>query len=117
MAKLFSRTKLNQSTISSSNNPISVEQINARVASLNLGLRLVASESSIVVHSDIASMPQAVQDEATKQGASSSFVGVFYAGDKNVHLLAPKITSVLELEEVIMHELEGHFWRGLHSAI
>ncbi|MDA3808067.1 MAG: LPD5 domain-containing protein, partial [Thiomicrorhabdus sp.] len=103
---LFSR---DSSTLAanSTKGSLAVEVINSRVADLNLELRLVGSEGTVQVHTDLSSLPNAIKAEVTKQGAENDFAGVYHSG--KVHIYAPHIKSELHLEEVILHELEGHF--------
>lgn len=107
---LFSR-KVENNTLStaSATGRLSVDAIQTRVDAINRGLASVKSQASVFVYDDIAAMPERIQQEINAQNAANDFAGVYTDSDKLVHIYAPNIESETHLEEVILHELEGHF--------
>lgn|GEM_PF-5437172 len=56
---------------------------------------------------DFAALSEAIKSEATKQGVGETFAGVLYG--KEAFVLADNLESMSHLEEVLLHEIMGHY--------
>lgn len=105
-APLFSRG------LSSAGNVVDVSDFESVIHGVNAALIRAGSDVDIVLDASFADLPLAVQRANTgRDGKQHTVQGVFHDG--RIHVVADEISSVEELEAVILHELYGH--RGLRA--
>ena len=104
---LFSR-----GLFSAAGNVVDVSDFESVIHGVNAALIRAGSDVDIVLDASFADLPLAVQRANTgRDGKQHTVQGVFH--DDRIHVVADEISSVEELEAVILHELYGH--RGLRA--
>jgi adenine/guanine phosphoribosyltransferase-like PRPP-binding protein len=67
----------------------------------------------VIITDSLAQFPQKLREAIRKAGAESDMRGVFFDG--KVYILASRIPSQAALEEVVLHEVVGHY--GLRTMM
>lgn len=83
---------------------LDVADVNQAVAAI---VRTFPGSPQVTVVKDFAALPEAVKAEAVKQEMGESFPGVLKG--KEAFVVAGNLDSLAHLEEVLLHEIMGHY--------